>query len=572
MACLLTWLGNFVCYDRAIHRLVHVPWDQITATCPLADVTLVRAIDQRVVAADLSVPGNDPALGPGPVLQQRLVATPRSPAINSRIVSLSTGTHYLCANPYNEVVADREQASDWEHFLVVEPDEVADLIALLGSRWILHSTGEIVERSAIAVVDGFRVRFGRLMLQLAEILPLTHARRFEGPGRMPFHSADLFVDGWKVERVSLYRPLIYFAVFAKDDVYEQLRLSLQSLVEFGGYTDDVLVMADRPPEQVRALVPPELQARTHVLSVRVRRGLDYMMARYRVADWEPAATCQPLLYVDTDIVFDAAVAPLLAELARHPLITAPQEATRVADSPQLGCIQVEADGIAVGDRLGFNAGTQGFANLTVQGGSLRLVLDALQRWDRDQVARGAPVVWEDQPMANYIAVKTGCYDTELMSRYIRFDHPLYRQGPVTSPDGRRGMVHFWGPPTYREKCVLMEAYVERLRAARTDAPDIAVDASLHGVLPAWPRADSGEAIDLAVLDLPPEPGPSAGPATSGAPGELPMFGEPAMPGEPPIPGELPVPGEPDELLTPGESNEAPPRGEASDRLASSAPG
>ncbi len=556
VACLLTWLGNFVCYDRAIHRLVHVPWNQISTACPLVEVTLVRTIDQRVVAADLSVPGNDPILGPGPALQQRLTVTPRQAAVNSRVVSLSTGTHYLCADPQHKVVADREQASDWEYFLVVEPDEVTDLFALLGNRWLLHSTGEIIERTTIAVIDGFHVRFGPLTLQLAEILPLRHARRFDGPGRMPIYSADLFVDGWKVERVSLYRPLIYFTAFTKDDVYEQLRLSLRSLVEFGGYTDDVLVMADRPPEQVRALAPPALQARTHVMPVRTRRGLDYMMARYRVAEWEPAAGCQPLLYVDTDIVFDAPVAPLLAELARHARIAAPPEAVRVADSPQLGRVQVEADGVAVGDRLGFNAGTQGFANLTLQGGSLRLILDALQRWDRDQVARGAPVVWEDQPIANYVAVKTGCYDTNLMARYMRFDHPRYRQGPVTSPEGRRGMVHFWGPATYREKCVLMDAYLARLAAARSDVPAIAMDASLHGMHPAWPRADSGEAVAPMMLDPPRAPATAAhgGPddcRVSGPEGELPAADAADELPASAVEGKRPAPGMGGKRLVPG---------------------
>lgn len=506
MACLLTWLGNFVCYDHAIHRLVHVPWEQVSAACPLVDVTLVRAIDQRVVAADLDVPGNDPVLGPGPVLHQRLIAVPRQPAGDARIISLNTGTHFLCADPYQQIVADRDQASDWEHFLVVEPDEVTDLLTLLANRWVLHRSGAIVERSSIRVAEGFRVRFGPLTLRLAEILPLLHARRFEGAERTPFYSADLFVDGWKVERVSLYRPLIYFTVFRKDDVYEQLRLSLLSLVEFGCYTGDVLILADRTPEQVRAFVPPALQARTHVMPVRAPRGLDYMMARYRVAEWAPAARFQPLLYVDTDIVFDADVAPLLADLARQPLMSAPQEKPRVADSPQLGRIQVEADAVDPGDLRGFNAGTQGFANLTVQGGSLRLILDALKRWDRDQAARGAKEVWEDQPMANYIAVKTGCVDTAVLSRHMRFDHPAYRQGPVTSPDGRRGLVHFWGPPTYREKCELMEAYIERLRAA--DAADVAVAASLHGALPAWPRADADDAADPVVVEAVPD---AAGP-------------------------------------------------------------
>jgi hypothetical protein len=495
LACLLTWLGTFVCYDQAIHRIVHVTWTEITETCPLVDVTLIRALDQRVVAADLDVARNDPVLGPGPVLHQRLIATQRGTALDSRIVSLNTGTHFLCADPFNHIVADREEASDWEHFLVIEPEEVADLLDLLGNRWVLRSTGAIIERSAIKVLDGFQVQFGPLLLRLSENLPLRHARRFDGTERPQAYQVDLFVDGWKVERASLYRPLVYFTAFVQDDVFEQLRLALRSLVEFGDYDGDVLILSDRTDAVVRGFVPDELQARTVVRPLRVRRGLDYMIARYRVGEWPAAARFQPLLYADTDTVFDAPIGTLLAELASHPLISFPRERTGLAASPQLGQLHVEADGIDVGDRLGFNSGTMGLPNLTLQGGPLRLILDAIGRWDVDQIARDAPVVWEDQPMANYIAAKTGCVDTALMSRFVRFDHPDYRDGPATAPNGARGMVHFWGPPTYREKVDLMEAYIEALRADRQAG---LVAASMPGLHPAWPRPDGSEPIPAAV--------------------------------------------------------------------------
>lgn len=464
MACLLTWCGNFVCYDRALHRLVHVPWSQIDGDRRLVEVTPIRNLRQRIVAADLTVSTNDPALGPGPVLQQRLVAATRDDTLNARIMNLSTGTHYLCADAYDNIADDRLQASEWEHFLLLEPNEVTDLLTLLENRWVLHSRNHIVERHDIQLGESFTLRFGPLRLRLPDILPLSRVRRLTSPGSGAFYQADLFADGWKVERITLYRPLVYFCCFVKDDVYEQLRLSLQSLVEFAHYTDDVLIVCDRPPEAVLGLVPLELRGRVHVRQITVRRALDYMTARYRIADWGPAEGFQPLLYTDTDVIFDLPLQPLLAELAYHPFITAPEEAVRVADSPQLGAAQIQADGVETGDRRGFNSGTQGLANLAMQGDALRLVHEALQRWDREQVARGAPEVWEDQPMANYIAVKTGCYDTGLMSRHVRFDHPMYRVGPATSPEGRRGMVHFWGPPTYWEKCELMEAYLRVLRA------------------------------------------------------------------------------------------------------------
>lgn len=470
MAWLLTWFGTFVCYDRVIHRLVHLPWDQIDGMTAPVQLSVTRGVDRQASGAVLEVAGSDPGLGPGPALHQPVALVPRDPAGSPRIVALRAGERYLCANRYGEIVADREAASDWEHFLLVEPEEVEDLCRLLDHDWVLHRNDAIVAPADIALLEGFRLAFGPLLLQLPQILPLVHVERFDGPGRPGFYQADLFIDGWKFERISLYRPLIYYTAFARDDIFAQLQLSLESLLAFGRYDGEVLIMADRPPAEVRRYVPAALHPRLHVMRVRVPRGLDYMMARYRVAEWGPAAGYQPLLYTDTDVVFDAPVRPMLAALAHHRLICAPQEQTRVADSPQLGRVQLEADGIAAGDRLGFNAGTQGVANLTVQGGSLRLIYDALTRFARAQAALGAPLVWEDQPMANYVAMKTGCVDTALLSRCMRFDHPVYRQGPVTSPAGRRGMVHFWGPQTYQEKNDKMQAYIQALHAAAEAEP------------------------------------------------------------------------------------------------------
>lgn len=465
----MTYFGTFVCYDKRLHRLVHVPWEHLTETTMLVEAALLRGVDGTVSAARLEVTRPDPVRGPGPALSQRVVAAPVGSAGGGRIVALQAHGKYLCADQYRDVTASRDEAKAWEHFLIIEPEEVADLMRLLANRWVLHRTDTVIEPGDMAIEERFRLRFGPLMLALADILPLSHARRFAEPDQAGFYQADLFVDGWKIERVSLYRPLVYYAAFGPDTKLQLplLGLSLQSLVEFGGYRDEVLVFTDRDAAAVAPFVPPALHGKVHVTTLRAGQVIDYKLARYQIVHSRVAAGCQPLLYLDTDVMFDTAVQPMLVELARSDCPNAPQEGARVADTQPLGAELVQADGVDVGDRRGFNSGTIGFPNLTVAGSHLRLVEDALVRF---AAAHSPGKVWQDQPMANYVAVKTGGVATGLLSRYVRFDHPLYLGRPDVTPDGRRGIVHFWSGATAAVKRDAMQAYLMALRAAATDRP------------------------------------------------------------------------------------------------------
>ncbi|MDR3538501.1 MAG: hypothetical protein P4L71_18540 [Acetobacteraceae bacterium] len=460
MSYLLTHLGTFVCYDLRLHRLVHVAWGHIAETTVLVEATLERDLDGKVVGARLDVAEPDPILGPGGALRQSVAAEPAGASPTGRVVVLCADGGYLCAEPYHAVTATRERASVWEQFLVIEPDEVADLMVLLANRWVLHRTGAVIEPAEIRIEERFRLRFGPLMLALPDILPLTHARRFAEPDHAEFHQADLFVDGWKVERVSLFRPLVFYAVFGSDTLLQQLGLSLASLAAFGGYRDNVLVFTDRDAAAIAPYVPAALQGKVRVTTLLVGRPLDYKLARYQITRSRLAATCQPLLYLDADVLFDDAVQPMLAELARGEGLNAPLETTRITDSQSLGAELVAADGVGTGDRCGFNAGTIGFSNITIAGGQLRLMEDALVR---HAGAPGQASVWQDQPMANYVAVKTDGMGTALLSRYVRFDHPHYLDTADLTPEGRCGLVHFWNGVNQEAKRDAMQAYLLALR-------------------------------------------------------------------------------------------------------------
>lgn len=459
LSYLLTHFGTFVCYDHALHSLVHVAWDAVTEMTSLADVTLLRGVDRSVTTARLEVAATDHLLGPGPALRQDLAVTPVG-AGDGRIVALSDDRRYLCAELNRIVTMSRDTANAWERFFVIEPEEVQDLFFLLRNRWVLHRTGAVIGPADIVVEPGFCLRFGLLALTLAEILPLRHARRFAAPDQAAFFRTDLFVDAWKVERVSLYRPLLFYAAFGDEALFQQLALSLLSLVEFAGYEDAVLVYTDRDAAGLAPYIPPRLLGKVQVVTMRAPEVLHFKLARYQITRSRLAATCQPLLYADVDIVFDMPLQPILAALAGADTLHAAAETGLAAEIQSLGAELLQADGVATGTRRGFNSGTIGCPNLTVAGGQLRLIEDALSRYARHI---GGNTVWQDQPMNNYVAVKTDGVQTTLLSDRMRFDHPLLVGEAGLQPVDRRGMVHFWSGKSQQAKQEAMAIYVQALR-------------------------------------------------------------------------------------------------------------
>ena len=66
-------------------------------------------------------------------------------------------------------------------------------------------------------------------------------------------------------------------------------------------------------------------ARVAVLPFKPSDRPGFMAARYLILDWPDAWQFQPLLYIDTDIVFDRDVTPMLHAIAMSDRIAAPIE-------------------------------------------------------------------------------------------------------------------------------------------------------------------------------------------------------------------------------------------------------
>jgi hypothetical protein len=363
---------------------------------------------------------------------------------------------YLAAGPDMRVEHDRTEVRDWETFFPISLADLAHLRTIHANDWLLDRSHCLIRRDSIMITPGHRLCFGSWQVALRHLLPLDG-------GTLP-HSFSVDPDGWQLERAHRYRPLVYFAAFGKPAFLALLKVAIESLIGFGNYDGAILVLTDTPPTRLHALLPGLDAARLVVLPMKPTDRVGFLAARYAILDWPDAASFQPILYCDTDIVFDLPIAPLLQAIATSRRICAPAEDfSLLARDPSVGAELMAADGAQPRYAIGFNSGTLGIPNLTEHGDALRLTRTILVN-RADLLGRRRPG-FIDQPIANYVSFRSGHFDTQVLTRFVRYGWPDISRDTA----GRCGLVHFFYPPgNAQAKYQAMEQYRTALTAVDPD--------------------------------------------------------------------------------------------------------
>lgn len=451
MHALSTEHGTLLCLDRAAERVVHRPLAEIDP----ADLVFV-ADPGHHEAGVFEADGRWRVIDMG--LRGRSRPThPRHPtlSVTDGIVRLRYEGGYLVASPDGLIRIDSPEASDWEAFGFVARDAVLDLIAVSRSAWLRLGARARIEADAIALAPRARLTAGGHSYPIAGNFPRPAGDASHG--RMV-----LFRDGWKVDAFRRFRPLVYFVLMGMGAYRDQLALATDSLARYGGYRGDVLLITDRDDDVVLPLIAPPLLERLHVLRIAASDKVDAVLARLMLGEFPDAAAFAPIVYSDTDIVFDRPLLPFLERALLDPGLSGQSEPWNpLPDSSHCGAELFAADPFEFEDRLGFNAGV-----LSMPGGpdSVR-VIDTVRR------AMGAylgehgrdSLPWLDQAMANYVFRKLECLDAGPVTAATR----LCQRGDPPDPDGAAGFVHFW-PASARpdERADSMRRYLDLLDAAR----------------------------------------------------------------------------------------------------------
>ncbi len=340
--------------------------------------------------------------------------------------------------------------AEWERFLPLSERDLGQILQLYASTWIIRSTGSLVRGWDVSLSRTFNLRVGPIEIPLNRNLP------FEGrpwPFRITF-----LLEGWRVEELCLYRPMIFYAASTSPAVQAQLQQSVASLIQFGRYEGDVHVLTDMPHAELAATLPDLARDRLSVQSLGPQDFAGFVASKYGILDHAPAWEHQPLLYLDVDIVINAGLQPMLATIAASDRIVAPAENVGPMRTwPPVGGTLLQSDGHDSRFALGFNAGTLGIPNLPVHAGTLRLIRRTLSNILK---ARGRDALpWVDQEVANYVSYRLACVDTVAISRFVRYGGTH----DADTPGALSGMVHFWNTGK-GDRHQVMARYIEVLRA------------------------------------------------------------------------------------------------------------
>jgi hypothetical protein len=355
---------------------------------------------------------------------------------------------YLSARPQNRMDHCVAETKGWERFVPLTYEELIFIKFIRQNKWIVKSTHRIIDYEKIEIGAGPVLNIDDSCVPIAYNLPFDQSNA-------PFRFVIL-KDGWKIDEIILFRPLVYYCAFGDENVLGQLFASLRSLAELASYDEHVLVFTDRPRQEICERAPWISQDKLLVKNVDAHDWVGYVAGKYQILDVDEAGGFQPLAYMDPDIVFNAAATTWLIPMAVSERLTAPLESTRsLATAPSVGATLLQLDNEQPRFACGFNCGTIGIPNLAKHRPTLELVRRIIVNYSSLN-GRGA-LSWVDQEVANYVSYKLANFDTNELSRCVRYGNTedAKTSGALT------GLVHFWRVP--REARVkIMEGYIRLL--------------------------------------------------------------------------------------------------------------
>ena len=379
-----------------------------------------------------------------------------------RTATLQQDGQFYSAEPMHRSLAhDRSSAGLWESFLFLTEDDFATIKHIFRNDWVRASSKQVVRAASIRFREGFILAIGDLELDLRYNLPLLPHNQAPAREDLETMSFNVLIDGWKVERIHLYRPFIYFTAFGSPYALDQAYTAIASLIEFGGYDGHVHVITDQREDAFLQNVPALPPDRLTIQNLASQDWVGYVASKYSILDWAYAYNFQPLLFLDTDVVCDAPLEPLLATIVALDRMSAPlEEVSSLQTNPSVGASLIQRSGLDARFACGVNGGTVGIPNLQVSAEIMELTRTIIT--NHSEIFGRDHFRWVDQEVLNYVSFCVGNFDSSALLRFIRYGW----ENDEFDATRRLGLVHFWPPVKDRPKLDRMRDYIATLRAAR----------------------------------------------------------------------------------------------------------
>ena len=283
-------------------------------------------------------------------------------------------------------------------------------------------------------------------------------------------TCTLISEGGKLEMVSRFDPLVWTCAYGADEYFRCLQVCLESLRELGLYRGRICIFSDRNGDETLSYVPAQMRMNTQILPLPRNPG---WMTRYDCAMRLPGGR-GPYLYIDTDVIFDAPIGPILGRITQsshlclsletkyYPQFERPIGELR-GKAPLLfewfGLELIGADGRFNDRHLLFaNSGILAARDVDTLKSFCRLIRRVETRLNAAYVAK-----FTDQAVVNYVLMQTVEWDGAILTPYVN----CARAAP--SQDVKRlGFYHFnWarGADKFGEMTSYLGALTGRLLTA-----------------------------------------------------------------------------------------------------------
>ncbi|MXV35517.1 MULTISPECIES: hypothetical protein [unclassified Saccharibacter] len=336
------------------------------------------------------------------------------------------------------VEGDPERFGDRSMFRLIPWEAFTKLWAVVRQTWSLGPDGEK------ATVDEWKssfrsLKFGSLRVDFDQLC--------EAIMKQPAPHELLFMAERNVYRAALYRPGVLYVVFG-DKVLQEFRTSLESLMNPGFYTGEILVATNLLSEQIKSVVPPSMRDQCRIITMSAFDYPDYISTRQTLFSSGVLDDYAPLLYMDGDIAVNSPIEPNLLRGALERMSSAQLENFNgdFRHSQSNGAVLYSKDPYNLGrTEAGFNTGVFLVPNVKAQ----RHLLDPAFLTNliyTDMHGRGS-IPFHEQSVMNYALRKIDAFDATLINSVTDVggdpNSPIVKEYGSMAPERARGFVHFW---------------------------------------------------------------------------------------------------------------------------------
>ena len=208
------------------------------------------------------------------------------------------------------------------------------------------------------------------------------------------------------------KNLVYMCVFYNKDYFKLLDLLLMSMKFFSSIdTFDLLVLTSPDMEQCVHELCTKINLNIHIMPCDFTTIFQAACARLHIFDYEHINSYERLLYLDTDIIIKADLAPLFSIELRDVLYGLEQG---TVDMPNFGSQFFDSNILRSG-KTGLNSGTLLFKNCL----AVRYLFSLTKLHIQNFTDSGDAIPYTmDQPFINYQAIKLDLYDNKTLNPYI----------------------------------------------------------------------------------------------------------------------------------------------------------